>query len=82
MNIRIGGTATGLEYDQLIVMGNATIDGTLRVSVINNFVPTSASTFQIMLFQSLMGVFATTNIDPRFVSSPIYDSMDVTIQAA
>ncbi|HLJ97913.1 MAG TPA: autotransporter-associated beta strand repeat-containing protein [Gemmataceae bacterium] len=77
LNIRIGSAGS----DQLIIAGQATLDGTLKVSLINNFVPPSGSTYQIVLFSSPSGMFATTNIDPSFVSPPTYDPTDVTIQA-
>jgi len=76
LNIRIGGTG----FDQLVIAGQATLDGTLNVSLINNFVPPSGSTYAILLFSSSSGIFATTNIDPSFLPI-LYDPMDITLQA-
>jgi hypothetical protein len=79
LNIRIGGTDPGSGYDQLLVAGQATLDGTLNVSLINSFVPTSGSRFQIMLFSSITGAFANANIDPIFMLA--YGSTDITLKA-
>ena len=80
LNIRIGGNDAGFGYDQLFIAGRATLDGTLNVSLVNPFVPMSGSTFQIMRFNSLSGMFANANLDPSLML-PFYDPTDVTLQA-
>jgi hypothetical protein len=80
LNIEIGGTRPGVDYDQLVITGTATLDGTLNVSLINPFMPPSGATFQILTFGSGTGAFAVANIDPSFLP-PRYDPMDVTLQA-
>ena len=40
LQIEIGGTTPGIEYDQLLVTGGVALDGTLGVSLINTFAPT------------------------------------------
>jgi hypothetical protein len=80
LDIEIGGTNPGTGFDQLVINGRATLDGTLNVSLINGFVPTSGTAFQILTFGSASGTFATTNIDPS-LRGPIYDPMDVTVMA-
>jgi hypothetical protein len=80
LNIEIGGTNPGTGFDQLVISGTATLGGTLNVSLINGFVPTSGTAFQILTFGSASGTFATTNIDPS-LGAPIYDPMDVTVVA-
>jgi hypothetical protein len=79
LNMEIGGDAPGSGYDQLVISGSATLDGMLNVNVLNGFVAPSGETFPILTFASLNGTFATTNLDPAFMSSPLYDPMDVTI---
>jgi hypothetical protein len=65
LQIQIGGTAidtiTGdTEFDRLAVInGPALLDGTLKVSLANNFVPGAADTFDILVGDgSLVGSFA------------------------
>ena len=60
LNADIGGTA-GTKFDQLNVTGAVTLGGTLNLSLINSFVPTIGSTFDIMNFASSTGTFATIN---------------------
>jgi uncharacterized repeat protein (TIGR01451 family) len=63
LNIQIGGTAPGTQYDQLLVSGNVTLGGTLNVSTINSFVPTAGNAFQILTFGAMPNstTFAFTN---------------------
>ncbi len=56
--IELGGTAPGTEHDQLIVTGNASLNGTLDIVLVNGFVPTPGDTFEIMTFTSVTGHFA------------------------
>jgi hypothetical protein len=78
--IEIGGPNAGTDFDQLAVTGQATLDGTLTVNLINGFVPNSGDSFPVLTFGSGTGVFATVNGDgPLF--TPSYDPMDVTLVA-
>jgi hypothetical protein len=47
LSIEIGGTANN-QFDLLQVSGADTLNGTLNISVINNFVPALSSTFRIL----------------------------------
>jgi len=48
LEIAIGGTTVGGQYDQLDITGSATLDGTLDINLINSFVPTVGETFDIV----------------------------------
>ncbi len=48
LNIEIGGTTVGTQYDQLNVMGTVTLAGALGVDLINAFVPVQPQTFTII----------------------------------
>jgi hypothetical protein len=61
LNIAIGGTTPGTKYDQLNVTGGATLSGTLNLSLLNGFVPTVGSTFEILNASSVLGTFSTVN---------------------
>ena len=50
LNIQLGGTTAGTQYDRLLVSGNVTLGGTLNVTTINSFVPAAGNTFQILTF--------------------------------
>jgi hypothetical protein len=58
LGLRIGGLQAGTEYDQLVVNGFATLDGTLQLNLVNGFVPQSGDRFQPLLFGSGSGTFA------------------------
>jgi hypothetical protein len=72
MEIQIGGAAPG-SYDQVIVrdesfLTNVALDGTLRVTLINGYAPSTAS-FDILILDgpgALTGVFATVQAPPGF----------------
>ena len=47
-DIQLGGTTAGSEYDQLDVFGSVNTQGTLRVSLLDSYLPTLGSTFDIL----------------------------------
>lgn len=71
-NAEIGGLTAGTQYDQVVVYGTLTIGstnsaqtpwGTLNVSLIDDFSPTSSATFEIMKATTRTGgPFATVNL--------------------
>lgn len=61
LNIEIGGLAAGTNFDQLTIGQMASLNGTLNIRLINNFVPSLGDTFVIMTFGSRSGNFATIN---------------------
>ena len=78
--IQIGGRSAGTQFDQLNITGQATLDGTLTVSLINGFHPDSGDSFQILTFGSGSGTFATLAGDgPAF--SPRYNPTNVILVA-
>jgi hypothetical protein len=67
LNLRIGGTTAGNNgYDQLNITGSAALAGTLNVSLINGFSPSSGDVYQIVTFASESGDFDTYNLPPMF----------------
>jgi hypothetical protein len=53
INIQLGGSTAGTNFDQVDINGNATFDGTLNVSRLNSFTPTLGSTFDVLTYDSL-----------------------------
>jgi hypothetical protein len=53
--IELGGFAAGTNYSQLEISGQASLAGTLQVSLINGFTPNVGDTFQILTFGSSTG---------------------------
>jgi hypothetical protein len=61
LNIELGGTDAGA-YDQLLIGGQATLDGTLNVTLLGTYFPTPGDTFQVLTFGSHVNDFATRNL--------------------
>ncbi|VAX39671.1 hypothetical protein MNBD_PLANCTO03-2170 [hydrothermal vent metagenome] len=65
LNIELGGTNLGTDYDQLAIGGTATLGGTLNVSLINGFNPTDGE-FVILQGGTIVGTFVVANLPPDF----------------
>ena len=60
LNLVLGGpNALDPDFDQIQVSGTATLDGTLNVSLINNYAPTRGTIIPVMTFASTTSDFAT-----------------------
>ncbi len=78
VNIEVGGTTQGSDYDWIDVGGTATLDGTLNVSLINSFAPSNGDSFQFLTAgTAVSGTFATTNLPANF--SVAYNATDVLL---
>jgi hypothetical protein len=58
LTIEIGGPALA-SYDRLVVNGTASLAGTINVVLLNGFVPTAGTSFQVLTFRSHTGDFDT-----------------------
>jgi hypothetical protein len=61
LDMEIGGNTAGIQFDKLAISGSATLAGTLNVSFINSFAPSSGS-WQILTFANHTGTFTITNV--------------------
>ena len=59
-------------FDLLDITGDATIDGTISVSLLGGYAPTIGDTFRILVANSLNGTF-NTNLLPTSSGIPIFD---------
>ena len=57
LDIQIGGTTAGTQFDQLAVTGAATLGGALDVGLINGFTPQKGNQFPIITYGSQSGQF-------------------------
>ncbi len=63
LNIEVGGTTAGTQYDQLKVSGTATLAGTLDATLINGFGPGAGEQFAALTAGGgISGSFATINL--------------------
>ena len=55
--VDIGGITPGVEYDIISVTGDASIDGELRLELVNGFLPDALDEFSVLGASSLSGLF-------------------------
>ncbi|MCA9064391.1 MAG: hypothetical protein KDA96_15075, partial [Planctomycetaceae bacterium] len=64
VDLQLGGTNPGTEFDQIIVTGHASLDGTLDVSRTGGFTPVNGDSFEILRFDTRFCDFLTkTGLD-------------------
>ncbi len=57
--VQIGDPNLGTDFSQLNVSGQATLDGTLTVTLIDGFIPASGDAFEVLMWSSASGAFGT-----------------------
>jgi hypothetical protein len=81
LSIELGGDTLG-QYDQLIVDGSVTLDGTLAVALVNQFVPDIGDAFTLIDFtEDLGGQFDTLLLPSAFEWDVTYGEHDVLLTA-
>ena len=82
LDIELGGTTAGSQYDQLGVSGTATLGGQLDVCLIDNFQPALGNTFRVLTFASSSGNFGFYNgivLGNRLLLDPALNSTNLTL---
>jgi fibronectin-binding autotransporter adhesin len=73
LNIELGGTVPGTGYDRLSVAGNATLDGTVLVTIPGAFAPGTGDLFDFMTIGGIRsGSFATTTLPTGYTGNVSY----------
>jgi hypothetical protein len=84
--IELGGITPGAEHDHLQVTGNAALDGTLSVSLIDGFTPSAGSSFDILDWGTLGGAFSSLNLPTvaglTWDTSQLYITGELNLTAA
>ena len=62
IDMEIGGTTVGTEYDQMNLTGTFILDGTLNISLINSFTPSIGDSFDLIKYTNYTGQLATINL--------------------
>jgi T5SS/PEP-CTERM-associated repeat protein len=62
LQIELGGTANGTEYDRLSISGSTSLGGTLQVTLTGGFTPAENDSFDIMDFIGYPGTFNTLSL--------------------
>ncbi len=61
IHVELGGLTPITEYDQLVVNGPASLDGTLNVTLVNGFNPGERDQFDLITYASMDGAISTVN---------------------
>ncbi len=64
LEVELGGTAPGTEYDRIAVAGHLTLGGRLSVAMLNGFTPVAGMAFDTWDAGSVSGEFAGTDVPP------------------
>ena len=83
LEIELGGSTPGIDFDQLSIAGVASLGGTLRVGFIGGFSPTIGEQFIVLTAGNRTGTFAT--VEPLTPGPPIdvtYGPNSVTLQVS
>lgn len=70
LDVDIGGTNAGTQFDQLNVTGTATLNGALIVTTLTGYVPNGGDAFKVVSYASRSGSYATIN----YLNTPSYRS--------
>jgi len=84
LTIELAGLTPGTQFDQFLVNGQARLDGSLNVKLLNSYRPMPGDRFEIMTFASSTGKFAVKNglnLGSGLVLLPVYGPTNVTLVA-
>jgi hypothetical protein len=79
LNMELGGTSGGTNYDQIRLTGSAVLNGTLNVSFVNGFTPTLSNSFTLLTFANRSGTFANIVTPPDFEFTPTYTTTNLIL---
>ncbi|MDB5348932.1 MAG: repeat-associated core domain protein [Planctomycetota bacterium] len=71
LDLEVGGSTLGLDFDRLDVTSTAALGGTLRVSLVNGFGPHKGQIFDVVAAAAVSGEFAT-RILPQNAGQPVF----------
>ncbi|MEO5369089.1 MAG: Ig-like domain-containing protein [Magnetococcus sp. DMHC-1] len=84
LNLDLGGTTVGTQYDKLAISGTVGLNGTLQINLINGFVPVAGNSFQVMSHTAASGSvdrISGLNIGSGLVLDPSFTSTGLTLTA-
>jgi len=84
VDVEIGGTTPVSEFDRLEIAGTATLDGELRVALVDGFDVELGQQFEIMTYGELVGEFTDTaglRLENGLFLKPVYGENSLTLVA-
>lgn len=80
LQIELEGTTAASQHDQLAVLGQATLGGTLSVTTPGTFIPATSDVFDIVTASGGRGgSFATAQLPVGYVGAPVYTANAVQL---
>ncbi|MFT5522405.1 MAG: VCBS repeat-containing protein, partial [Pirellulaceae bacterium] len=82
--VELGGLQAGSQFDRMEIAGTANLDGTIRIALINSFVPQIGDELEILTFGQRVGDFATyigLNISPTVRLVPEVTDTHILLRA-
>jgi hypothetical protein len=82
MTTQISGAPSSGQFGQLAIGGNATLDGTLDITLLGGFVPSLGDVYTILAYSAESGQYATINgltIGRSLVFGPSYNTKELTL---
>ena len=80
-SIQIAGTNPGTSYDRLAITGTAALNGSLTLSLLNNYVPAAGVSYRPLTFASRTGDFSAKNglnLGPAVLAA-VYDATGLNL---
>jgi hypothetical protein len=77
--IKLGGTTTGTNYDQLSVGGSAALAGTLDISYWNGFTPSAGNVFTVLAASAVTGGFSAITAPTNRIAV-LYTATNVLVE--
>jgi hypothetical protein len=88
LDMEIGGLVAGTQFDKLIDSGTLTLDGTLKITLINGFNPQLGQSFDLLDWNSLFGTFSSfdfslASLDPGLMwdTTQLYSNGSILVSA-
>jgi len=81
LHIELAGVVPGTQYDQLLITGDAMLDGTLEVSLLGGFVPSPGQSYTLLTAADVDGTFSIEMLPsvPGRIFDVIYNPQSVVL---
>ncbi len=80
LEIELKGLASSTEHDVLSITGSATLDGTLRLSILDGYRPVAGDRFEILTAGSVAGQFSAIETTDDFRVAVTYSDQAVVVE--
>jgi fibronectin-binding autotransporter adhesin len=84
LQLQIGGLASGTEFDRFVVNGSATLNGILKISLLNGFQPSLGHSFDLLDWQTVSGTFSSVQLPSlagalQWSTAQLYSTGDLSV---